>query len=1488
MTFVSYARNFEDVLLWRALQHVGTGFYVDVGADHPDTGSVTRAFYDRGWRGINIDTGQAATRLRAARPRDLTLHESLTAEPGQVARPYVVHGGLAVAQAGGGGPTLAAVCRAHAPGAIHFLRIRSDLDPQPVLAGADWTVFRPWIVLAGTAAGSPDILAGAGYRPVWFDGASRFYVAAERAAELAGAFGAPVNAQDDFVRAGDDVDAARRIAHAEAQAAGFRERLADTALDLDETQERLEQLVLRFARDTALAGEAERGAGERERAAEREARERERADRAAAEAHNRAVIASLQAERDHLHRHLARMEEEGAVARRLLAATHNSTSWRVTAPIRGMRHAFGRRPHPVAAEGHTGTETSEAAPPAPAPAPARAATRRIAQAPVRAVHQFHSGSAVGDAVTNGMLLTRRLLRGLGYASDIYVQHRPAALERELRLVEELPDHAGYVLLVRHSMGHDALTHVLELPAPKVLLYHNITPPEHLPDPHLRRYAALGREQLKTLRPHVAGALADSAFNALELRELGYGTVQTCPLLFDLDAMRDRIGAARMGADPEGEPFTVLFVGRVIESKAQSELVDAFARFCTLFARPARLVLVGGIGSPAYLESVLAAVRRHRLEDRVLITGAVSDAARDDWYGRTDLYVSLSHHEGFGVPLVEAMARNVPVLAWPAGAVPATLGEGGELLDDPGPTAVARRMLALAQDPARRAVLAERGRRSLDRFQLPRHVDRLQEALLRAGVAPAPDTLARDGLQSGLRYAVTGHANRAYSLASVNRALALAVEAERPGRVRFLPVEGAPSTDLTGVPDRQRRAIGVLASRLAPNSGVEVLVSQHYPVHVPVRRARVQLALFFWEESAIPADTVATLGRSFDAVLSPSRFVTKALIDSGVPVPVRLLGQAPDLSAFQALAERRVRVRPDRPYTFLHVSSCFPRKGVDVLLAAWAATFTAQDQVRLVIKGFPNPHNDAADQIARLPPGCAPVTLVDEELDEAGLLALYEAADAAVLPTRGEGYNLTALEALAAGLPLIVTGFGGHLDFCSPAEARLLDYRFAPSASHLASPASVWVEPSVDDLAAALREFADDPDGAAARVPAGRVRAKGAADRAALARRLDAAALDALLDPPEPPRVAWVSTWNVRCGVAEYSRHMLDNLPREGLDFVVLADDRTPHGDAPRVRSPWRQGTPGTLPNLIAAIRREDAHVVVIQHQPGLMDWPTLRRLLRAVEDDGRLAVVTLHNTRHLLTLDDDLRDEVLQALRDAARVIVHTVADLNRMKDLGAVSNVTLLPHGAMPAHPAYHPRKLDPSTDAPVIGSTGFFLPEKGLPQLVEALGLLRRTWPHARLRLVNAAYDSPLSLDEIARCREVADRSGIADAVEFVTDFLPHERCMELLQGCDLLALPYQSSLEASSAALRTAFASGVAVAVTPLPLFAEDGASALKLPGARPADIAAGLDHMLRDPRGCWRAAEDAHYWMLARAWPSTGQRMAGMLRGLHASRTAAAGT
>lgn len=320
MSWLSFAQAGEDVLLNRALGHIPDGFWVDVGAGDPEVDSVTAHFSALGWRGINIEPDpDACARLAAARPRDVTLCCAAGAAPGRAVLHRIAGTGLSTldpaiaarhAEAGLAPEpvevevrTLAAICDAHAPPVIHVLKVDAEGHEAEVLAGADFTRHRPWVVVVEAtepnrptpthAAWEPGLLA-AGYEFVWFDGLNRWYLAAEHADALRGAFATPPNPHDGFVRRAEaawqhraeDAEAwgqREAAARAEAEAWGQREAAARAAAEGGRTKA------------DAAAAEAEQAAGAlRTRLLAAEA-ERAAAVRAAAE--TAAGLAASQAER---------------------------------------------------------------------------------------------------------------------------------------------------------------------------------------------------------------------------------------------------------------------------------------------------------------------------------------------------------------------------------------------------------------------------------------------------------------------------------------------------------------------------------------------------------------------------------------------------------------------------------------------------------------------------------------------------------------------------------------------------------------------------------------------------------------------------------------------------------------------------------------------------------------------------------------------------------------------------------------------------------------------------------------------------------------------------------------------------------------------------------------------------------------------------------------------------------------------------------------
>lgn len=227
--FVSYAQNCEDVMLYRALGDVQGGFYIDVGAAEPEAESVTRAFYLRGWRGINLEPAPGAfERLSQARPNDINLNIG-AGDRDQIATFFLVDGGNGLSTADPSQRerllrqgwdstetritvrTLASVAAEHVDGPVHFLKIDVEGGERSVLSGMDFSKLRPWIILVeSTLPNSPEesyedwefILLNSGYIFVWFDGLNRFYVAKERL-DLKRHFNVQPNVFDNFVKSNE-------------------------------------------------------------------------------------------------------------------------------------------------------------------------------------------------------------------------------------------------------------------------------------------------------------------------------------------------------------------------------------------------------------------------------------------------------------------------------------------------------------------------------------------------------------------------------------------------------------------------------------------------------------------------------------------------------------------------------------------------------------------------------------------------------------------------------------------------------------------------------------------------------------------------------------------------------------------------------------------------------------------------------------------------------------------------------------------------------------------------------------------------------------------------------------------------------------------------------------------------------------------------------------------------------------------------------------
>jgi glycosyltransferase involved in cell wall biosynthesis len=355
---------------------------------------------------------------------------------------------------------------------------------------------------------------------------------------------------------------------------------------------------------------------------------------------------------------------------------------------------------------------------------------------VASIHQLVPSFSARDAIGSHTLQVQRVLHGLGIESGIYVGDAQRDVRRAVRPYRELPaPRPGDPtwLLYQCSTGSPLADWLLSRPEPKLSNYHNITPaPFFEPwEPHVGAELTEARRQLQALSSAVTLGIADSAYNEAELLASGYRATTVVPILLDTDTFDHDVDVPtlqRLQAEKAGGGADWLFVGRVSPHKAQHDLVKAFAAHREVFDPHARLHIVGGPSSHAYWTALQRFIAALGLTDAVDLAGSVPPGELAARYRVADVFVCLSDHEGFCVPLLEAMHHEVPIVAFGAAAVPETLGTAGLLLDDKSPLVVAAAVDRVLGDERLRGALVAAGRARLDDFALARTRARLADVV----------------------------------------------------------------------------------------------------------------------------------------------------------------------------------------------------------------------------------------------------------------------------------------------------------------------------------------------------------------------------------------------------------------------------------------------------------------------------------------------------------------------------------------------------------------------------------------------------------------------------------------------------------------------------------------------------------------------------------------------------------------------------------------
>lgn len=338
----------------------------------------------------------------------------------------------------------------------------------------------------------------------------------------------------------------------------------------------------------------------------------------------------------------------------------------------------------------------------------------------------------GDAIGNDTIALDGAMKAMGFNSEIYAENIDKRLPKDIaQKTEKLRGLKNDDIIIYHKSTGTELTFKLDsFNCRRMMVYHNITPPEFFRDYSVTatQLTEYGYDGVKYLRDKVEYCLADSGYNRNELLKMGYTCpIDVRPILIKFEDYRQTPDAETVAKYRDGKK-NIVFVGRIAPNKRQENVIRAFYQYRKLNP-DSRLILVGSyLGMENYYQRLVKYAKALGIEDDVVFTGHIKFSEILAFYHVADAFVCMSEHEGFCVPLVEAMFFNVPVIAYDTSAISDTLGGSGVLLDSNDPVFTAHVINRVLTDEKLRESIVEGQKKRLEDFSYERIKDIFEKQL----------------------------------------------------------------------------------------------------------------------------------------------------------------------------------------------------------------------------------------------------------------------------------------------------------------------------------------------------------------------------------------------------------------------------------------------------------------------------------------------------------------------------------------------------------------------------------------------------------------------------------------------------------------------------------------------------------------------------------------------------------------------------------------
>lgn len=1102
--FISYSQNFEDIMLWRALRHIERGFYIDVGAAWPDEHSVTKAFYDREWHGINLEPNPVFfEQLCARRSRDVNLKIAVGDIDGTLTMNFLHDTGLstlddAIAakhQADGWScdrqevlvRSLAYIWQEHVPIGqdVHFLKIDVEGFEKAALKGNNWEKNRPWIVVVeATQPLSPvesyenwePILLGENYQLVYVDGLNRFYVAKERA-ELSASFKFPPNAFDNFKLA-PQFNAEIRALQAESKVAAAEKKLVEVEAVIDNMEAStswrvtapLRELKTKCAFWALLAKQGIKSSLRKgvlktttivENFPQVKAGGRWVIQRFPhVEARIRAILVANRRDRLFDADVIADLSEDN---------TQNLFTNQLVLPLtKGERFVYVFVDHTVKCSTNTGVQ-------------------RVARGLCNGL------KSIGEKVRfvkwhpesqNCLLISKEERENLAQwngpaisldEEDIYPPKNSPQIpvpdmvygENHWLLIPEVT----HITFYSEPVTLDVLMWAKKKGLKTGCIFYDAIP---LRRPELKDVMPRHTEYMQhLLMADVVWPISDWAHADLKVfwQTAALADGKTMPEIETLDISGESSLCERVKEQIAGDNL-ILSVGSIEQRKNQSQLIRAFQAYCNEHSEtPWRLILVGNV-HPSMADTVNQATKTN---GAIKYLGNVTDEELDALYHQCSFTVFPSVEEGYGLPIVESLWYGKPCLCANFGSMGEIAREGGCLtVDTHSLDAVKEGLLRLINDAELRATLsAEAIGRPIQTWEgytrkISERMDwgvRFEAGLGKVyfwingtlafqkntGIQRVTRQLARGLLASGVRLVPVKWGGDGKCLAPVSaEELAFFSEWNGPDVSAWEswsePEESEPESWF-----------------FMPELPLDLSVAQRDELLNYVRVRNLKCAAIFydaipWKMRNIYPPQFATEHRKYmtwlsdqDLVLPISHFVAEDLTDflgATLPRPqslqdkIKAVPLPGEVTGCTRIMQKGA-FSQNKEITILCVGTIEPRKNHETLLRAFALAaerIGTSFQLHLVLAGSSHSIEPALADRVRDFVANNPNIQWEEVVDDTRLRELHLACDFSIYPSIEEGFGLPILESLWFGKPCICANWGAMLEVGKEGGCLLVDVK----------------------------------------------------------------------------------------------------------------------------------------------------------------------------------------------------------------------------------------------------------------------------------------------------------------------------------------------------------------------------------------------------------------------------------------------------------------